>query len=151
MRNFNDFIRGLGGIHNVLSGIAGKIDLIPVSSGGTEVSYSPEEHLVGKWYDGSDLYEKTIKIENVVSDSTSHGVDISDIYDGTNICFMQEAHLIGKTNMDAPLSSTAQYYNGSVDQVRLWLTTVSDVGNLRYNVQGVYGTLYVTLRYVKIS
>ena len=151
MRNFKDFTRAIAGIATSLKNINTVVEAIPVSSGGTEVSYSPEEHFVGKWYDGSDLYEKTIKIENVVSDTTSHGVDISDIYDGTNICFMQEAHLIGKTNQYAPLASTAQYYNGSIDQIRLWLTTISDVGNLRYNVQGVYGTLYVTLRYVKIS
>ena len=35
MRNFNDFIRALGGIHNVLSGIAGKIDLIPAGGSGS--------------------------------------------------------------------------------------------------------------------
>ena len=40
MRNLNDFIRALGGIHNVLSGIAGKIDLIPVPGGGGEAEWT---------------------------------------------------------------------------------------------------------------
>ena len=40
MRNLNDFIRALGGIHNVLSGIAGKIDLIPVPGGGGSAEWT---------------------------------------------------------------------------------------------------------------
>ena len=63
MRNFNDFIRGLGGIHNVLSGIAGKIDLIPAGgSGSSSDDYSTTERQVGTWLDGeTPVYEKVIQ------------------------------------------------------------------------------------------
>ena len=64
MRNLNDFVRALGGIHNVLSGIAGKIDLIPVpGGGGGGVDYSTTETDTGiKWIDGSEIYQIVLEI-----------------------------------------------------------------------------------------
>ena len=46
MRNLNDFVRALGGIHNVLSGIAGKIDLIPVPGGGGAAEWTAPDSSV---------------------------------------------------------------------------------------------------------
>ena len=90
MRNFNDFIRALGGIHNVLSGIAGKIDLIPASSGGGGLDYSTTEQDTGiKWIDGNAIY--SIVLESTTTQGNDMVLfDVSDL----SIDMMIDAHLV---------------------------------------------------------
>lgn len=76
MRNLNDFIRALGGIHTVLSGIAGKIDLIPAGGSGG-VDYSTEEQDTGlKWTNGDAIYCKTLSgtTDNDSLTEIAHGI-----------------------------------------------------------------------------
>ena len=43
-----------------------------------KLNYSTEEHIVGKWIDGSDLYEKTVDIgvlPNATSKQVNHGIN----------------------------------------------------------------------------
>ena len=73
MRNLNDFVRALGGIHNVLYGIAGKIDLIPVPGGGSSSDdYSTTERQVGTWLDGeTPVYEISLAGDSLPASNTS--------------------------------------------------------------------------------
>lgn len=51
------------------------------SSGGNleeMLNYSTDEHIVGKWIDGSDLYEKTVDfgaLPNATSKQVNHGIN----------------------------------------------------------------------------
>ena len=105
MRNLNDFIRALGGIHNVLSGIAGKIDLIPVpgGGGGSSVDYSTDEHVVGKWTDGSDLYERVFETETRTPSNTASEFDISSYLTDCDNIFIHEAIFTTANNIIFPL------------------------------------------------
>ena len=82
MRNLNDFVRALGGIHNVLSGIAGKIDLIPVPGGGGET----KEWIVPENYVSVSTTEVKLTVPEDVTElvlmgySSTSAVTVAPIY-----------------------------------------------------------------------
>lgn len=88
MRNLNDFVRALGGIHNVLSGIAGKIDLIPVpGGGGGNTNYSSTPEVIGKWIDGeTDVYRFVVTGTSPSSNGSKTTYSLTDyLPDGMEI------------------------------------------------------------------
>lgn len=80
MRNLNDFVRALGGIHNVLYGIAGKIDLIPVPGGSSsDWTFSTTPHKIGTWSDGSEIWEASF------TGTTASGAETTVAHDLENV------------------------------------------------------------------
>ena len=148
MRNFKDLSRALASIAGGLKGIKDIIDTIEPGGGGSVVDYSSTEHEIGTWYDGSVLYEQTIKIAEVPDAQATKNLDISSIWDGTNICFIADAILINETSLS---SITPNYYQSSSNVVRCFLKGENDTYQLRYQCYGNSGDLYVTLRYTKNS
>ena len=94
MRNFNDFIRVLGGIHSVLSGIASKIDLIPAGgSGGSSFDYSETPKVIGKFTDGeTDVYQICAS-DTTPAGSTETSYSLTDLPDGMELDQILEATL----------------------------------------------------------
>ena len=88
MRNFNDFIRALGGIHNVLSGIAGKIDLIPVpGSGGTSLVIDETLSECGT-YKGHTMYSIVVQDDTLTSATQTQSKKVSSTITSEDYLFV---------------------------------------------------------------
>lgn len=150
MRNFNDFIRVLGGIHSVLSGIASKIDLIPAGgSGGSSVNYTiDEEREIGVWTDGTTpLYEKVLKVTGAAQ-STDLYIDLDESVIDLSNAWVENVIFIGSQR------TCTSWYAGSGDQGRALIFNTSDHDQLYYRASGLgtgtFDAIFV-LRYTKVS
>lgn len=91
-------------------------------------TYSSTEHVIGKWIDGSDLYEKTIVIDNpthgdwteIISDSNiniigyvnSASYSLTQAGEITSIDFFANANVYGRSLIyDNGNSMKVEYYN----------------------------------------
>lgn len=114
-------------------------------------SYSTTEQKVGTWIDGSDVWEKTINIEETtIHSDTPFTIDIE-----TNIGVLIEHNLMyrdiafqnGRWN---PLDGYTQQINDDMYYNRLYLESN---GTLKSYFAGSLGvvTIYGVIRYTKIS
>ena len=110
----------------------------------TEVSYSTAERKIGKWIDGSDLYEKTIDCGNLPNTSTSSTqIGVANI---KNVVGIEGIAISSSGALPIPQSGTA-----FADIVAVWVgssmsTITIETGMNRSSYKG-----YVTLRYTKTS
>lgn len=101
------------------------------------LNYSTTEHKVGKWIDGSDLYEKTVNIGNLDT-STPHGIsNISTVVSISGI-------IQGSTVTDSiPYAGTGgDCVSAHVDSTNISIIKLGNFGTVN---------AYVTLRYTKTA
>ena len=126
------------------------VDLIQ-ESGGDSHTYSTTEQVVGKWIDGSDVYEKSYQF-TLASDNSYHVQTLDTIVNINNV-WIKEGYGIN-TDSNAKYSSVIGLYNSN--------PTETDVaGYLRYDSNNELkfeyrcgsfmhgGTAYLTIRYTK--
>lgn len=120
-----------------------KAKLLKNGGGKNKIEYSTTEHVIGKWTDGSTLYEKTVDcgaLPNSTAKNVSHNISNIEkvIYsEGVGVRSDEQAFL--------PLSyaypsTVATYY---ITKTVISLVTSSDMSN--------YTHTYVTMRYTKTS
>ena len=107
------------------------------------VIYSTEEHIIGKWIDGSVLYEKTVDcgtLPNATNKVVAHG--ISNLYCVVGIEGVAVDPANSKTfkNLPFPVASGTGAISYYVDDTYVRITTSNDQ-------RGYNG--YVTIRYTK--
>lgn len=116
-----------------------------MSNGVTSVedalNYSTTEHAVGKWIDGSTLYEKTIDcgaLPNATTKSVAHGIsNIDKILDVKGIAIRSGAF------KPIPYIWNTTHIDVEATDVYVYLNTSSDMSS--------YTNTYVTVRYTKTS
>ena len=112
--------------------------------GNSQIEYSTTEKVVGKWIDGSDVYEKTIYYAGGVSGDCSFAHNISNF--GRLISIEGSAHDNYESGTDLPLPKIdPNGYHIGIQSV--------DSTNITYIVPSVYVArivdIYVTIRYTK--
>ena len=126
----NDISYGIGTVKDALDGL------------NTALAYSTTEHVVGKWIDGSTLYEKTIDfgaLPNASTASKAHGINnLSTIVSiqGT-ASDSSYAYPLPYTAVE-PVNNIQMY----ILEANIWIRSGT-------NRTGLHG--YVTLRYTKTS
>lgn len=115
------------------------------SSGGNleeMLNYSTDEHIVGKWIDGSPLYEKTVSfgaLPNATSKTVAHGITFARVVEYKGYASNSE-HSI---NIALPFSDTTA--SGSVNVV-----VTTDVISITTGInRETFTESYVTIRYTK--
>ena len=107
------------------------------------LNYSTSEHVVGKWIDGSTLYEKTIDcgaLPNGTSKIVSHNIDnINEVLNIENIVIRDDG-LVFRTFESFSSSGGFVYY-----------VTKTDITLIAASGANVYTKFYVTIRYTKTS
>lgn len=110
----------------------------------TALEYATTEHVVGKWIDGSDLYEKTVScgaLPNSTSKITPHGI--------ANLKNVVEIRGYAIRTVGSTLTYPLPFVN-SDNTARVELTVSSANITLTTNVDFSYlDDTYVTLRYTK--
>lgn len=121
------------------------VDNVPTdiyAPAGSSIDYSQNEHIIGKWIDGtSDVYEKTIVYtpESTISSATAIGAIAN-----ANVVIVHEACAVNSS------------------QNRMWMLPLTGSTDISYNSGSVYlninndswspdWTFYVTVRYTKTS
>lgn len=108
-------------------------------SGGGEHEYSTTEQVVGKWIDGSTLYEKTLEL-NSVSMNTGWAV-IGNIPNIAKLVSCNQQELVPSENNYGYTGLPAVYYYNSGD-----IALYNFLGGHMGSISG-----YVTVRYTKVS
>lgn len=123
-----------------------KAKLLKNGGGKNEIVYSTTEHVIGKWIDGSTLYEKTIDCGALPSTAGNKAV----------------AHNISNINKIISIAGVAMRDNGltitlpntAVDALSSQIVLYADTTNVNIYVasnQSVNTNSYVTLRYTKTA
>jgi len=132
----------------IISNVSTSASKCMLSDGETSVedalNYSTDEHVVGKWIDGSTLYEKTVDcgaLPNSTEKRTAHGI--------SNIDKVVMVNGFATDNNDTYFSLPYSYpgTNSSI-AVLVSKTYIRVVTTFNYSA---YNTSYVTLRYTKTS
>ena len=113
---------------------------------GTSQDYSLEEKKIGKWIDGSDLYQKSYKYENI-GGSTSNKSFYPDLTGMSNIMLYDAYTMAG----DGGLNIANCYYNSNNYAFAMWIE------NRTFTYKYCWGsasttpaaTIFVTIRYTK--
>lgn len=101
-------------------------------------TYSTDEHVVGKWIDGSDVYEKTLFLENVtLAQSPSYQIDVESL----NIDKIVDFELM-------PYDGDSEYMNRFFLNLSSNKKTISIGALFSFSVQGNH---YLTLKYIKAA
>lgn len=114
--------------------------------GSSDIEYSTEEKKIGKWIDGSDLYQKTISfgaLPNNTSKSVNHGIE--------NLNLIVEFSALAKRPSPfniIPLPSS-HYQSASAQQEISFNATAITVRN--GNDSSAYSDVYITLQYTKTA
>lgn len=109
------------------------------------VEYSTSEHLIGKWIDGSDLYEKTIDfgaLPNATSKSVAHGI--------TGLATMVNLYGFAK-NPTNNAQITLPYVDTTAGGNIALLVNANNIIITDANNMSIYTQTYITLRYTKNS
>ena len=103
-----------------------------------------EEIIVGKWIDGSDIYRNTLEIP--VSSSTTNA-NVSSL----NIGFITRYYGTALTNSNSEIKPFP--YHNQNDNENYAVTYIKNTGNLKIacNSSYLYGTVYLTIEYIKSS
>jgi hypothetical protein len=110
------------------------------------IIYSTEEHIVGKWIDGSVLYEKTVQV-NSANDGIYHNLSFSSLGINPNVIFVKEHFLQG---------SNFAIYGNTWNASNYFYEVSRDGDSIRYmNHWGSDSThsdkIIITIRYTKTS
>lgn len=113
------------------------------------VSYSTQEHLIGRWIDGSLLYEKTVNfgvLPNSTTKDVSHGIlnaGIIWIHDG----YVTDGSVFYGLNSPKTINNTPNQLNPYE-----WKTSVSKTNIIIETAENksTFSTI-ITLRYTKIT
>ena len=114
--------------------------------GSSDIEYSTEERKIGKWINGSDLYQKTISfgaLPNNTSKSVNHGIENLDLI----VEFSALAKRPSPFNI-IPLPSS-HYQSASAQQEISFNATAITVRN--GNDSSAYSDVYITLQYTKTA
>lgn len=104
-------------------------------------SYSTEEHIAGRWIDGSVIYEKTISFTPPSNNYVTVTTGITDFdkcisYSGI---VMLNSGIFEDINYNRPDSGNSTYY-----------TAITADGNIFFRTyEATAGTVYITMRYTK--
>lgn len=114
-----------------------------VSGESSEVEYSTTEHKIGKWVDGSDLYEKTIVLSSLPStigyNTINHG--IADV----DFIFLENATLVESTGQ----THIAPYGRGGTEDIEV--TEFDKTSFLVWvGLDRSSWSAYITVRYTKL-
>lgn len=121
-------------VEYITEGYQPLVDLIQES----QHVYSTQEQIVGKWVDGSDLYERTFELSNP---SQSGDISTGQTYD---IVFVVSGYYM--LNDGNSILSANQFLNVS----NYTYVHVEKDGDIKYNITGYTATkLSVTIRYTK--
>lgn len=106
--------------------------------------YSTTEKIVGKWIDGSDIYEKTLSVESLTVGETSiqHGIQNAD-----RLIDVYGTALYDSKYIFIPYVSTNAIYNIGIGN---FSTTTIDVG-IGSGFSGGLTDATITLRYTKTA
>jgi len=113
-------------------------------SGVPAVHYSENEQIIGTWIDGSTLYEKTIKKQNISSVSSSTVLIPSSELTGMNIIEIGGSY-VSRTSNSAYVINT--YINSSTISAT-WLAEDNIYYWLYWGAADTYDA-YITIRYTK--
>lgn len=117
-------------VNNALSGIS---------------DYSLSEKVIGKWVDGSTLYEKTInfgQLPNTTTKNVAHGiVNLKRIIYANGMAYRSTDGL--NTPVPSPQASATNQLLLGVNSTNVSITTYVD--------RSMYGECYITLQYTKTS
>ena len=108
---------------------------------GSSIEYSTTEKVIGKWIDGSDLYEKTIDIgaiEATLSKDVAHGVSIDTLVSAQGIAYFTSSLWVCIPYVD----------NDASYQRYLYVTDTNVRVGGAANAAAV-SKCYVTIRYTK--
>ncbi len=133
----------------IISNVSTSASNCMLSDGETSVedalNYSTDEHVIGKWIDGSTLYEKTINygaLPNATGKSVAHGI--------SNLGFVTEifgcaisADGVYRLTFNPTYRYSNDYITASIDN-----TTVKTFTNANFSS---YTTSYITVRYTKTA
>jgi len=123
------------------------VDLISESSGGdSQHHYSTDEQVVGTWIDGSTLYEKTIKKQNISSASSSTVLIPSSELTGMNIIEIDGSYVSRTSNSTYAINA----YINSDTITATWLAEDNIYYWLYWGATDTYDA-YITIRYTKTS
>ena len=106
--------------------------------------YSTDEQVVGTWIDGSTLYEKTIKKQNISSVSTSTVLISSSELTGMNIIEISGSYISTTTASTYPINA----YINSNSMITTWLAEGDIYYWLYWGAADTYDA-YITIRYTK--
>jgi hypothetical protein len=122
------------------------VDLIESSSGTSGHNYSTTEQVVGTWIDGSTLYEKTIKKQNISSASSSTVLIPSSELTGMNIIEIDGSYVSRTSNSTYAINA----YINSDTITATWLAEDNIYYWLYWGATDTYDA-YITIRYTKTS
>ena len=109
--------------------------------------YSTDEHVVGKWIDGSILYEKTVDcgvLPNATSKNVAHGISNLGIVIEANGMAINPNNKVFTSLMKSSPSTMAQQFSFQIDATNITIETSSN--------QSTYFTQsHITIRYTKTS
>ena len=128
-------------------------DVLSLGSSGPEwatpaggVSYSTTEREVGKWVDGSTLYEKTIVKQNISSASSSTVLIPSSELTGINIVEIGGSYISTTQSSTYPINA----YINSNSMITTWLAEGDIYYWLYWGEADTYNA-YITIRYTKVT
>ena len=108
--------------------------------------YSTAEQIVGKWIDGSDLYEKTFTADNVSSSASqliAHGIN-------AGIMFVESAYAQYTQANTTFWATTSSYYsNVQNEEFKIVLSETNIIYKVGSYING--GSVAITIRYTKAS
>lgn len=108
--------------------------------------YSTDEHIVGTWLDGSTLYEKTIKKQNISSASSSTVLISSSELTGMNIIEIGGSYVSKTSNSTYAIN----VYINSSTIIATWLAEDNIYYWLYWGASDTYDA-YITIRYTKTA
>lgn len=125
-------------LKNALTGVEEASELVDSSS-----TYSTDEHIVGKWIDGSEIFEKTYNfgaLPNTDTKTMTHGI--------TNLDKVIDITAISKSsNSNITIPFTAAGFSHGV-RIIIEQGDIKIAANANYSS---YTDTYVTLRYTKAT
>jgi len=114
--------------------------------GDSQHHYSTDEHVVGTWINGSTLYEKTIKKQNISSVSSSTVLIPSSELTGMNIIEIDGSYVSRTSNSTYAINA----YINSDTITATWLAEDNIYYWLYWGATDTYDA-YITIRYTKTT
>ena len=132
----------------------GTIYFITDSSDTSEVVYSTSERAIGRWVDGSVLYEKTVS-DTFTSGSTRLDISFGIGSNNFRVISIEGVLMQSGSPLSSPFNATtptdASYTIKSVEGYSLYADNGIRIERQNAQAYGSTPTAYVTIRYIKVS
>jgi hypothetical protein len=110
------------------------------------VIYATDEHVVGKWIDGSVLYEKTVDcgaLPNATTKNVAHNI--------SNLGYVVSVNGTARSASTPYTYETLPISHPTLSNVNIYVSNTHINLETSYNWGSVYNSSYVTIRYTKTS